>query len=58
VEDVLGWYEEDYVGWAFVEARAEAPQISHVANTNRARLSAAVDRRPGSSCSSRRWTIF
>jgi len=47
VEDVLGWYEEDYVGWAFVEARAEAPQISHVANTNRARLSAAVDRRAG-----------
>jgi N-acetyl-gamma-glutamyl-phosphate reductase len=47
VEDVLGWYAEDYEGWAFVEARGEAPQISHVANTNRARLSAAVDRRTG-----------
>jgi N-acetyl-gamma-glutamyl-phosphate reductase len=47
VEDVLGWYSEDYDGWAFVEARGEAPQISHVANTNRARLSAAVDRRAG-----------
>jgi N-acetyl-gamma-glutamyl-phosphate reductase len=47
VEDVLGWYLEDYDGWAFVEARWEAPQISHVANTNRARLSAAVDRRAG-----------
>jgi N-acetyl-gamma-glutamyl-phosphate reductase len=45
--DVLGWYAEDYEGWAFVEAREEAPQISHVANTNRARLSAAVDRRAG-----------
>jgi N-acetyl-gamma-glutamyl-phosphate reductase len=43
--EVLGWYEEDYAGWAFVEARAEVPQVSHVANTNRARLSAAVDRR-------------
>jgi N-acetyl-gamma-glutamyl-phosphate reductase len=42
---VLGWYEEDYEGWVFVEARAEPPQISHVANTNRARLSAAVDGR-------------
>ena len=28
-----------------MEARAEPPQISHVANTNRARLSAAVDKR-------------
>ena len=46
-QDVLGWYAEDYEGWAFVEAREEAPQISHVANTNRARLSAAVDRRAG-----------
>ena len=45
--DVLGWYEEDYGSWAFVEARAEAPQISHVTGTNRARLSAAVDRRAG-----------
>jgi N-acetyl-gamma-glutamyl-phosphate reductase len=45
--EVLGWYEEDYGDWAFVEARAEAPQISHVAGTNRARLSAAVDRRAG-----------
>ncbi len=45
--DVLGWYEEDYGDWAFVEARADAPQISHVAGTNRARLSAAVDRRAG-----------
>ena len=47
VEDVLGWYAEDYEGWAFVEAQKEAPQISHVANTNRARLSAAVDERAG-----------
>ena len=46
-EDVLGWYAEDYEGWAFVEARGEPPQISHVANTNRARLSAAVDKRAG-----------
>jgi N-acetyl-gamma-glutamyl-phosphate reductase len=46
-EDVLGWYGEDYEGWAFVEAREEPPQISHVANTNRARLSAAVDKRAG-----------
>jgi N-acetyl-gamma-glutamyl-phosphate reductase len=45
--DILGWYEEDYAGHAFVEAREEVPQISHVANTNRARLSAAVDRRAG-----------
>src|ERR671911_746583 len=41
--DVLGWYAEDYEGWRFVEARPEPPHISHVANTNRARLSAAVD---------------
>ena len=45
--DVLGWYEEDYEGWRFVEARPEPPHISHVANTNRARLSAAVDGRAG-----------
>ena len=47
VEDVLGWFLEDYEGWAFVEGRAEAPQISHVAGTNRCRLSAAVDKRAG-----------
>jgi len=47
VEEVLEWYAEDYEGWAFVEAKGEVPQISHVANTNRARLSAAVDRRAG-----------
>lgn len=45
--DVLGWYAEDYDGWSFVEARDEPPQISHVVNTNRARLSAAVDKRAG-----------
>ena len=45
--DVLGWYGEDYAGWKFVEARAEPPHIAHVANTNRARLSVAVDRRAG-----------
>jgi N-acetyl-gamma-glutamyl-phosphate reductase len=45
--DILGWYAEDYEGWGFVEARPEPPHISHVANTNRARLSAAVDRRAG-----------
>ena len=45
--DVLGWYAEDYEGWVFVEAREEPPHIAHVANTNRARLSAAVDRRAG-----------
>ncbi|MDP8946796.1 MAG: N-acetyl-gamma-glutamyl-phosphate reductase [Actinomycetota bacterium] len=45
--DVLGWYEEDYGGWRFVEARAEPPHIAHVTNTNRARLSAAVDKRAG-----------
>lgn len=44
-EVVLGWYAEDYEGWAFVEAREEYPHISHVANTNRCRLSAAVDLR-------------
>ena len=46
-EEVLGWYAEDYGGWAFVEARGEYPHLSHVANTNRCRLSAAVDRRAG-----------
>ena len=46
-EDVLKWYAEDYEDWAFVEAREEPPQISHVANTNRARLSAAIDKRAG-----------
>jgi N-acetyl-gamma-glutamyl-phosphate reductase len=45
--DVLGWYAEDYEGWGFVEVRKEPPHISHVANTNRARLSTAVDRRAG-----------
>jgi N-acetyl-gamma-glutamyl-phosphate reductase len=45
--DVLGWYAEDYEGWAFVEGREEVPQVSHVAGTNRARLSAAVDPRAG-----------
>jgi N-acetyl-gamma-glutamyl-phosphate reductase len=44
---VLGWYAEDYEGWSFVEAWQEPPHISHVANTNRARLSAAVDGRAG-----------
>ena len=47
VEEVLGWYAEDYDGWAFVEAREEYPHVSHVANTNRCRLSAAVDGRAG-----------
>ncbi len=46
-EEVLGWYAEDYEGWTFVEARGEYPHVSHVANTNRCRLSAAVDRRAG-----------
>jgi N-acetyl-gamma-glutamyl-phosphate reductase len=47
IEEALGWYVEDYDGWKFVEAREEPPQISHVANTNRARLSVAVDGRAG-----------
>jgi N-acetyl-gamma-glutamyl-phosphate reductase len=47
VEEVLGWYAEDYDGWVFVEAREEYPHVSHVANTNRCRLSAAVDGRAG-----------
>jgi N-acetyl-gamma-glutamyl-phosphate reductase len=46
-EEVLRWYAEDYEGWAFVEAREEYPHVSHVANTNRCRLSAAVDGRAG-----------
>ena len=46
-EEVLDWYAEDYEGWAFVEAREEYPHVSHVANTNRCRLSAAVDARAG-----------
>jgi N-acetyl-gamma-glutamyl-phosphate reductase len=46
-EEILGWYAEDYAGWAFVEAREEYPQVAHVANTNRCRLSAAVDGRAG-----------
>jgi N-acetyl-gamma-glutamyl-phosphate reductase len=45
--DILGWYAEDYEEWRFVEAGPEPPHISHVANTNRVRLSAAVDRRTG-----------
>ena len=45
--EVLGWYAEEYEGWAFVEAREEYPHVSHVANTNRCRISAAVDRRAG-----------
>src|SRR5215210_7171975 len=44
-EEVLGWYAEDYEGWAFVEAREEYPHVAHVANTNRCRLSATVDSR-------------
>ena len=46
-EEVLGWYAEDYAESAFVEAREEYPHIAHVANTNRCRLSVAVDRRAG-----------
>ncbi|MGB3632402.1 MAG: N-acetyl-gamma-glutamyl-phosphate reductase [Rubrobacteraceae bacterium] len=46
-EEVLGWYAEDYEGWKFVEAREEYPHVAHVANTNRCRLSAAVDGRAG-----------
>ena len=46
-DDVLGWYAEDYGEWAFVEAREEYPHVAHVANTNRCRLSAAVDSRAG-----------
>jgi N-acetyl-gamma-glutamyl-phosphate reductase len=46
-EEVLGWYAEDYEDWVFVEAREEYPHVAHVANTNRCRLSAAVDSRAG-----------
>lgn len=46
-EEVLGWYAEDYADWKFVEARAEYPHVAHVANTNRCRISAAVDERAG-----------
>src|SRR5918911_2486515 len=46
-EEILTWYAEDYEGWAFVEAREEYPSVAHVANTNRCRLSAAVDSRAG-----------
>jgi len=46
-KEVLRWYAEDYEGWVFVDPREEVPQISHVVGTNRARLSAAVDRRAG-----------
>ncbi|MGB3681303.1 MAG: N-acetyl-gamma-glutamyl-phosphate reductase [Rubrobacteraceae bacterium] len=46
-EEVLGWYAEDYAGWKFVEARDPYPHIAHVVNTNRCRLSAAVDERAG-----------
>jgi N-acetyl-gamma-glutamyl-phosphate reductase len=47
VGEVLGWYAEDYGGWGFVEALEEYPHIAHVVNTNRCRLSAAVDERAG-----------
>jgi N-acetyl-gamma-glutamyl-phosphate reductase len=46
-EEVLGWYAEDYEDWVFVEAQEEYPHVAHVANTNRCRLSAAVDNRAG-----------
>lgn len=46
-QEALDWYAEDYAGWAFVEAREEYPQIAHVSNTNRVRLSAAVDEAAG-----------
>ncbi len=57
-DEVLGWYAEDYGGWAFVEARAEPPHVS-TWRTPTARGS----RRPStggpeSSCSSRRSTTF
>ena len=45
--EVFGWYAEDYETSVFVEAREEYPHVSHVANTNRCRLSAAVDGRAG-----------
>lgn len=46
-DEVFGWYAEDYDGWKFVEAREEYPHVAHVSNTNRCRLSAAVDGRAG-----------
>ena len=46
-EEVLGWYADDYENWKFVEAWEQYPHIAHVANTNRCRLSAAVDERAG-----------
>lgn len=46
-DEVIDWYAEEYGGWKFVEAREEFPHVSHVANTNRCRLSAAVDARAG-----------
>jgi N-acetyl-gamma-glutamyl-phosphate reductase len=46
-EEVLGWYAQDYEDWVFVEAREDYPHVAHVANTNRCRLSAAVDGRSG-----------
>ena len=42
---VYNTFQDD--GWAVVEAREEYPHVSHVANTNRCRLSAAVDGRAG-----------
>ena len=45
--EVSSWYEEDYAGWKFIGVRDEPPHIAHVANTNRVRLSAVVDRRVG-----------
>ena len=47
MEEVLGWFEEDYAGWKFIGVRRELPHVAHVADTNRVRLSAAVDRRAG-----------
>ncbi|WP_119066305.1 N-acetyl-gamma-glutamyl-phosphate reductase [Rubrobacter indicoceani] len=46
-DEVLGWYAEDYKSWRFVQARSEVPEMSHVTQTNRARLSAANDERAG-----------
>jgi N-acetyl-gamma-glutamyl-phosphate reductase len=45
--EVLEWYRADYEGWKFVGVSEEYPEVSHVANTNRVRLSAAVDERAG-----------
>ncbi|MGI9050946.1 MAG: N-acetyl-gamma-glutamyl-phosphate reductase [Rubrobacteraceae bacterium] len=46
-EEISGWFEEDYADWKFIGVRRDPPHIAHVANTNRVRLSAAVDRRAG-----------